>query len=445
MFSVGALVVGSTGAFFSDSETSVDNIFTAGAIDLKVDNSSYYNGLVSSSTSWLSTDLTIEKFFNFSDLKPSDYGEDTISLHVDTNDAYLCADVTLTSNLDNTQTEPEIADDPDGLISGELANEVNFIWWADDGDNVLENDEEVISSGPIGALTLNSTSTVTLADSVSNIWTGIGGPVIGDQTYYIGKAWCFGGIGQVPLAQDNVGNVRNPSLDNDGINGPGRPEDGGYSCSGANLNNSTQTDSLTANVSFTAVQSRHNSNYLCTPERPPVIQACTSPSTQKWADSSVFFGQGKRKNGTDVLANRSNPSAVFGPAQTTGTPTDVGFPAGSFISLGFATSTATSSIVLSFDDNVILNGTGADLRIYEVTGGSYPDEHVKVEASKDGISWTLLAPDAIRDEDIDLGVLDWAKYIRVTDITNPASFEPEADAYDLDAVEALNCGEFVNQ
>jgi hypothetical protein len=78
-----------------------------------------------------------------------------------------------------------------------------------------------------------------------------------------------------------------------------------------------------------------------------------------------------------------------------------------------------------------------------VTGGVYPDEHVKVEASKDGVSWTLVSADAVRDEDIDLGPLDWAKFIRITDITNPAPFEATADAYDLDAVEALHCGEFV--
>lgn len=41
---VAAVVVGGTGAFFSDSEESTSNIFTAGAIDLKVDAKSSYNG-----------------------------------------------------------------------------------------------------------------------------------------------------------------------------------------------------------------------------------------------------------------------------------------------------------------------------------------------------------------------------------------------------------------
>ena len=42
---VGSVVVGSTGAFFSDTESSINNIFTAGSIDLKIDHSlSTYNG-----------------------------------------------------------------------------------------------------------------------------------------------------------------------------------------------------------------------------------------------------------------------------------------------------------------------------------------------------------------------------------------------------------------
>ena len=36
------------------------------------------------------------------------------------------------------------------------------------GDNVLEINEKVISSGPIGALTLNEPFTVALADSAVN-------------------------------------------------------------------------------------------------------------------------------------------------------------------------------------------------------------------------------------------------------------------------------------
>ncbi len=254
---IGALTIGATGAFFSDTETSSGNTFAAGAIDLKVDNTSYYNGVFSTTTSWALTDLTIQKFFDFLDLKPGDRGEDTISLHVNDNDAYLCANVKLTSNDDNGLTEPEALVDPsDGAGNGELASSVNFLWWADDGDNVFENNETIISQGPIGALGLNGSTTVTLADSGSNIWTGTGGPVPGGITQYIGKAWCFGTIGTAPLVQDGLGSTspRTPANST-----------GGITCDGSALDNSTQTDSLTADITFNAVQARNNTSFLCTP------------------------------------------------------------------------------------------------------------------------------------------------------------------------------------
>ena len=259
-FMAGSVALGGTGAFFSDTESSSDNTFTAGAIDLKIDNTSYYNGVATSTTSWESKDLTIEKFFNFFDLKPGDYGEDTISLHVDTNDAYLCANVTLTSNDDNTQTEPEATDDPNGVATGELAQNVNFIWWADDGDNVLEVDENPISQGPIGNLVLNQPVKFALADSVTNIWTGSGGPLSGNSTEYIGKAWCFGILTLGPVVvQDNLG-----------TSGPNQ-RGAGFTCGGSSLNNSTQTDSLTADVSFEAVQARHNPDFLCNEVHCPIV------------------------------------------------------------------------------------------------------------------------------------------------------------------------------
>jgi predicted ribosomally synthesized peptide with SipW-like signal peptide len=269
LFMAGSIALGGTGAFFSDTETSTGNNFTAGAVDLKIDNKSYVtdsNGILvpSLTTSWTLKDLTTnEKFFNFSDLKPGDFGEDTISLHVDTNDAYLCANVTLTSNNDNSCTEPELIDDfscvAPGLGQGELAQNVNFIWWADDGDNVFETNEKVISSGPIGNLVLGQPIKVVLADSQNNIWTGSGGPVPGNTDKFIGKAWCFGTLALKPETQDNFGTV-----------GPNqRPA--GFTCDGSNLNNQTQTDSLTADISFDAVQARHNPNFLCNEVHCPII------------------------------------------------------------------------------------------------------------------------------------------------------------------------------
>src|SRR3990167_4772485 len=143
---VGALAVGATGAFFSDTETSTGNTFAAGDIDLQIDNESY---ILSTSTpqvmipwpatSWDLTDLTIEKFFDFIDMKPGDFGEDTISIHVGSNYAWLCTATQITKDDDVNYTEPELDDEkatstPPGTDLGELDEEINFAFWVDDGD-----------------------------------------------------------------------------------------------------------------------------------------------------------------------------------------------------------------------------------------------------------------------------------------------------------------------
>lgn len=265
-----ALAVGGTGAFFSDTETSTGNTFTAGAIDLMIDNTSYRSNenhvpAPSPNTTWTIDNLqnsigdTIHKFFDFSDLKPADFGEDTISLHAGTNSAYLCANVKLTSNKDNDCTEPEqgaqgengACGTGDPNSNGELAQQVNFIWWADDGDNVLETGENVLPGGPLGALPVGQSAFVTLADSVSNIWNpgNAPGPIPANATKYIGKAWCFGTITPAPLPND--------ASTGPDVRGPG------FTCTDPGINNASQTDSLTADVSFSAVQSRNNPGFKC--------------------------------------------------------------------------------------------------------------------------------------------------------------------------------------
>ncbi len=323
LMTAGALAFGATSAFFSDNETSAANVFTAGAIDLKVDNESYYNGLFNENTSWSEDDLdgNTYKFFDFDDLKPGDYGEDTISLHVETNDAFLCADVKLTSNDENSQTEPEVFEDTtDGPVGeGELAELVQFMWWADDGDNVLEDDEEVLSEGTLGSLDVGETFPLTLADSDTNIWNTLqaGGSVAGDETYYIGKAWCFGEMAALPVDQDGESNVMSPAGDNAGTEEAGEPEDGGYTCDGSELGNESQTDSLTADISFSAVQARHNDNYLCAGNNCQISEVLTlipdsgfeNPEVTNGSQWDVFNSPA----GAWSVAWRGDIPATFGP------------------------------------------------------------------------------------------------------------------------------------
>lgn len=276
LFAGGVIASGATGAFLSDTETSTGNTFTAGTIDLKIDNESYatdVNGVftLSTTTSWGPSDLGNGLlFFNFQDLKPSDKGEDTISLHVDNNDSYACIDVSLTSNDDKSSNDPELGDgdaqeDINNTWDGELAQNINMFWWADDGDNVYEVGENSISGGVKSLFNLASSSgpfSVTLADSQFNAW-GSPGPIPGGVTRYIGKAWCFGTMGLTPVAQDNLGHQLNAA------NGP-LIRGMGVSCNGSNLNNITQTDSATVDVAFRAIQSRNNQSFTCGDTQPRV-------------------------------------------------------------------------------------------------------------------------------------------------------------------------------
>src|SRR6056297_978008 len=202
---VGALVLGGTQAFFSDTETSTGNTFTAGDIDLQIGNESYaldYNipgiedpqgeYVQTELTSWAITDLTIERFFNFIDLKPGDYGQDTIDIQVGSNDAWVCAAANITADLDNDITEPEDeesgsnTDGDDGTPDGDLDSELNFAFWVDDGDNVLESNEvdSIFADGSLNGL--GQLGPIALADSTGD---GVFGenPIPGGDTVYVAK------------------------------------------------------------------------------------------------------------------------------------------------------------------------------------------------------------------------------------------------------------------
>lgn len=271
---VGGVVATSTGAFFSDTETSTGNTFTAGAIDLQIDNDSYYNlddegnMIPNSETTWDLADLNDGEgpgpngaylFFNFNDLKPGDIGEDTISFHVTDNPAWLCADVVITQNDENGTTEPEEEegdpqDDPEDLFDGELADNLQFIFWADDGDNVLEEGEQIVAEGLASdVLTDDPYRTYSLADSQTNIWEEDTEPIDGSTTYYLGKAWCFGDLDEERVDQDDE-NTSGPDE-----RGPG------VVCDGSGASNDTQTDQLRGDIRFRAEQSRNNDDFVCQP------------------------------------------------------------------------------------------------------------------------------------------------------------------------------------
>lgn len=254
MVFVAALLISSTGAFFSDSESSVGNVFTAGDIDLKIDSTATYNGNPVTNATWTQKDLVpqSDKFFNFNDVKPGDQGENTISVHVTSNDAWVCAMVSNLTNDDNGINEPESAvDTTDGAGNGELAQSMNWIVWRDDGagggtagNNIQDGSEATLTSGH------PANGVLALYDSITGT-----GPLLGNHTGYIGVKW------ELP----------------------------------ATVGNEVQTDSMTGDVSFSAVQSRNNPDYKCvsTPVAEPI-----------WVDNGTRSGGTVSivdDNGTNVL------------------------------------------------------------------------------------------------------------------------------------------------
>ncbi len=268
---VGAAVVSATGAFFNDTETSTGNTFAAGDIDLKIDNESYaidFNipgyveptgALVANpANTWELVDLTTQKFFNFLDVKPGDYGEDTISIHVGSNDAWMCAAARITSDVDGTCTEPELADDPTcsaGPGLGELDSTLQFAFWADDGDNVYEpgtgtggTPETIFLGGTLADM--NNAGQIALASPSGGAFGT--NPVPGDQTVYIGKIWCAGTLAPTNLGQDGLNTGSPLTLGT------------GFTCDGTLVNNASQTDEVQGDMQFYAVQARNNAQFSCT-------------------------------------------------------------------------------------------------------------------------------------------------------------------------------------
>lgn len=302
---VGGLAFGATSAFFSDTETSTGNTIAAGQLDLKVDSESHYNGKVCipnvnqvpeiegdeyvwgpgvsswpitgtpCTGTWEETDLGAStKFFDLTDVKPGDLGENTISLHVYDNDAWGRFVITDVQDVDNTCTEPESnstddcaeSDIPDlTLGSGELAENITFSAWIDDGaipgfqgpedtgegDNIRQQNEQVVILP----------GTLDEAGETHNIWSAL-------AAY------------RTLLNSTNVCDVTDP--DGDGQTDlDGTPSEDNYlACQGiatdgrmvgsttyyfgldwsvpTTVGNEAQTDSLNATLSFEVEQHRNN-------------------------------------------------------------------------------------------------------------------------------------------------------------------------------------------
>jgi hypothetical protein len=177
-----------------------------------------------------------------------------------------------------------------------------------------------------------------------------------------------------------------------------------------------------------------------------------SVNAQTTATSVVSYNQGPRADGVSPIGvTRSNPNNAIGGI---GSPdVNIGEVSNNsssveFVSLGF-----TGEIVLEFADP-ICNQEGNDLTVYETSYGSpscnaWPERALVWAAQRlecGESAWVLISPaDGIcQNADLDLGILSWAKYIRIKDITDPTLnvfTAPNQDGFDVDAVVGYStCG-----
>ncbi len=214
-----------------------------GALDLTIDNKTYYNGALQPSLSWSLKNLvpTSDKFFNFSDIKPGDTGTTTMSIHLKNSPAFVCLDFKNLQDEENGINEPE--SEVDNSNTGELSNELEFFAWLDDGDNTFEVGEKPLfgTSTQMASVVMAST-TYALADYLH----GPAFPV--NKTKYVGITWCAGNL-TVDTATAKI------------------------TCDATAMGNEAQTDSMSLDVSLRAVSSTQQPNFSC--ERPlPPVEEC---------------------------------------------------------------------------------------------------------------------------------------------------------------------------
>jgi len=152
-----------------------------------------------------------------------------------------------------------------------------------------------------------------------------------------------------------------------------------------------------------------------------------------YGESITAFQPSNRKNGRPIPNSRSNPENALGQPQENDNY--------NFVSLGFG-----GSITIELGCEV-MDHEGNDLLIVETSFRDtdrdceqYP-EKAKVEASEDGENWVTIADEICADGEVDLaaGGLSIAKYIRITDISNPDDFQGgNADGYDVDGIMVIN-------
>ncbi len=247
VLAVAVAVGNATYSFFSDSETSNNNTFTAGSIDLSISSQFSSNGNANTSPISLapSSDNNGRALYTFTDLKPGDFGRGSFGLNVTSNESYACARTIIDATPDNGIVDPEgdAGDATDGTNAGELQNFLQFATFADlNGNGQYDGGEPLnvnqYNGGDSNGFTvteMEAAGWVPVADTSSpNTWLTIGSLAPG-PVYHAGFMYCFG------------------NFDTNGV----------CSMTMSSNDNIAQTDGISGSLEFQAVQTRNNEGFLC--------------------------------------------------------------------------------------------------------------------------------------------------------------------------------------
>ncbi|TSC68581.1 MAG: hypothetical protein G01um101456_576 [Parcubacteria group bacterium Gr01-1014_56] len=258
--------------------------------NLKVDSQASYNGFPVPAGTWNLKDLVpgVDKYFNFDDIKPGDWGENTISLHAKKAPIWVCLTFFNLLNGENGVNEPESHVDNTPAV-GELTGVMEFFAWRDDGDNIFEIGEKPIFGTTTQAanLVLNG-KTYPIADYKN-------GPAIPkDSIKYFGVYWCAGNL---------VVNVATATI----------------TCNGSGVGNVAQTDTMKVDVKLTAVSAYDEPKFMCNKVKPP--KPPKPPKDEICEDEDE--NNNTINNNTSASSNTGGNTAGGGGTVVTGNATSV--------------------------------------------------------------------------------------------------------------------------
>lgn len=270
--------------------------FATSGVDLKIDSRGWYNGSMIPTATWSLKNLVpgVDKFFEFDDIKPGDFGCEVISFHVKNTDAYMCLDFMNLTESENGINEPESLED--GTPGPDLADGTEFFGWMDDGDGEFEPPSEKAIFG-----TSTQAASYVLASTTYAIADARGGLACRKDTKrYVGMCWCAGNL------------TVNPAT-------------GKMTCDATALGNEAQTDSFAVDVRMRAADAKGQPNFTCggyPPVAPPCTN-CSSPIKIKIVNAGIIHSTTTASSNTGGNTAGSGGTATTGDATATASSTNI--------------------------------------------------------------------------------------------------------------------------